>query len=140
LDRDAADMSGRLWRSPDRFRRFHSTAKDLAAGGCDLSRRLIIRRLPRRLTGSARRGRRSRRRSRLSMKQHLKHLDEIARKINAWLLAFAIGLAVLDLTVVCLLKATAMGGTSKGATTGAVERKPPMPAAQPVEVLPGIAS
>lgn len=71
------------------------------------------------------------------IKRHLKHLDEIARQINAWLLAFAIGLAVLDLTVVCLLKATAMAGTMKGAITGTVERNPPMPAPPPLEILPG---
>ena len=33
------------------------------------------------------------------MKQRLVHLDRIASEMNAWLLAIAIGLGMLDLTV-----------------------------------------
>jgi hypothetical protein len=33
------------------------------------------------------------------MKQHLVRLDRIANEMNAWLLAIAIGLGMLDLTV-----------------------------------------
>jgi hypothetical protein len=36
---------------------------------------------------------------RLPMKQHLVRLDRIAGELNAWLLAIAIGLGMLDLTV-----------------------------------------
>jgi len=40
------------------------------------------------------------------MNQYLRRLDEAIREINRWLLAIAIGLALLDLTVVCALHAT----------------------------------
>ena len=33
------------------------------------------------------------------MKEHLSRLDRVARDMNAWLLAIAIGLGMLDLTV-----------------------------------------
>jgi ATP-dependent exoDNAse (exonuclease V) beta subunit len=42
----------------------------------------------------------------LAMKQYLSRLDEVVREINRWLLAIAIGLALLDLTVICALHAT----------------------------------
>jgi hypothetical protein len=42
----------------------------------------------------------------LAMKQYLRRLDEVVREINRWLLAIAIGLALLDLTVICALHAT----------------------------------
>jgi hypothetical protein len=40
------------------------------------------------------------------MKQYLRRLDEVVCEINRWLLAIAIGLALLDLTVACALHAT----------------------------------
>jgi hypothetical protein len=38
--------------------------------------------------------------ARSAMKQQLIHLDRVAGELNAWLLAIAIGLATLDVTVI----------------------------------------
>jgi hypothetical protein len=45
------------------------------------------------------------------MKHHLVRLDRIAGELNAWLLAIAIGLGMLDLTV---LTAAAAAAASRG--------------------------
>jgi hypothetical protein len=42
----------------------------------------------------------------LAMEQYPRWLDEVVCEINRWRLAIAIGLALLDLTVICALHAT----------------------------------
>lgn len=71
------------------------------------------------------------------MKQQLKQLDAVAREINVWLLALAIGLGTLDLTIACVLKATALTGSFSSAFAGTAARTAPVPAAAPIEIPPG---
>jgi hypothetical protein len=58
------------------------------------------------------------------MKQHLRRFDDVVREINRWLLAIAIGLALLDLTVICALHATDLAKFAHNAGwNGAAERR-----------------
>jgi hypothetical protein len=61
------------------------------------------------------------------MKQYLFRLDRIAGELNAWLLAIAIGLGMLDLTVLAVKCIPALPPTP-----GAVSADSPAQAAEPL--------
>jgi len=66
------------------------------------------------------------------MKQRLIRLDRIASEMNAWLLAIAIGLGMLDLTVLvakCLPVLPPLPATSDSQTTASPGPAPPQPSA-----------
>jgi len=70
------------------------------------------------------------------MRHYLKRFDGIIREINACLVAIAIGLAVLDLTVSCLLHAKDLTAILKATITGTVEPDQLTPAGPPIKVIP----
>jgi hypothetical protein len=61
------------------------------------------------------------------MKHHLVRLDRIAGELNAWLLAIAIGLGMLDMTVLiakCLPLPRPQAAVSADGPAGAVVQSP----------------
>ncbi len=59
------------------------------------------------------------------MKQRLIHLDRIASQMNAWLLAIAIGLGMLDLTVLVAKCLPALPPTPAASTDEPSSPTPP---------------
>ena len=63
------------------------------------------------------------------MKERMIRLDRIAREMNAWLLAIAIGLGMLDLTVLVAKCMPALPDTPAASSSDGSDR-PPGPASQ----------
>jgi hypothetical protein len=57
------------------------------------------------------------------MKEYVRRFDEVVLEMNRWLLAIAIGLALLDLTMFCTRHATALARVFlEGDATATAER------------------